>query len=115
MKKGINPQQLRSYTMDEICNILGVGYVITGEVNIRTTGYVSTGTNNVYTKPKPGSTSTVVINTNQIKETYQTLVHLHIYNFNGAALYNRSKESVWNTPDAYKITLNYLLKRTPLQ
>jgi TolB-like protein len=123
LKKGINPQQLRAYTMDEIANLLGVGFVMTGEVNMRSTGFTQSGTQSVYqnsnsnsTKPVGASTSstTTVFNNNKVVESFATTVSLKIYNDNGSTLFTRSRESIWNVPDAYKATLSYLLKRTGL-
>jgi hypothetical protein len=123
LKKGINPQQLRAYTMDEIANLLGVGFVMTGEVNMRSTGYTQAGSQSVYQNNnnnynKPGGTSsqtnTTVVTNNKVTESFATSVILKIYNDKGSAIFTRSRESVWNIPDAYKATLNYLLKRTGL-
>lgn len=121
LRRGINPQQLRAYSMDELCSILGVGFIMTGEVSMRSTGYVATGSQQTiqtnrpgYNKPGTTTTSTVTVQNNRWNETYNTVVNLHVYNQQGGTIFNRSKESVWSTPDAYKITLNYLLKRTPL-
>lgn len=123
LKKGINPQQLRAYTMDEIANLLGVGFVMTGEVNMRSTGYTQAGTQSIYQnnnnnsiKPVGTSTnsSTTVINSSKVVESFATQVSLKIYNDKGSTLFTRSRESVWSVPDAYKATLNYLLKRTGL-
>ena len=123
LKKGINPQQLRAYTMDEIANLLGVGFVMTGEVNMRSTGYTQAGSqsvyqnnNNNYNKPGGSSsqTNTTVVTNNKVTESFATGVTLKIYNDKGSTIFTRSRESVWNIPDAYKATLNYLLKRTGL-
>lgn len=121
LKKGINPQQLRAYTMDEIANLLGVGMVMVGEVNLRSTGFSQASTQTVFqnnNKPvKPSgffNSNTTVINNRRVVENFATNVTLRIYNESGATMFVRSKESFWSTPDAYKITLNYLLKRTGL-
>lgn len=123
LKKGIDPQQLRAYTMDEIANLLGVGYVMSGEVSMRSNGFVQSGTQTVYqnnnnTVTKPGgtstTTSTTTINNNKYVESFATTVSLKIHNETGSVIYTKSRESVWSVPDAYKATLNYLLKRTGL-
>ncbi|MFN5133673.1 MAG: hypothetical protein ACK5DG_00045 [Chitinophagaceae bacterium] len=126
LKKGISAEQLRAYTMDELCSILGVGYIITGEVMMRSTGVSSSGSQTTYqttrpsTKPiyKPGQTSTTTssstFSTITYKENYQTTVNLFIYNSSGSPIFSKSKVSVWSNADAYKTTLSYLMKRTPL-
>ena len=109
--------------MDEIANLLGVGFVMTGEVNMRSTGYTQAGSqsvyqnnNNNYNKPGGSSsqTNTTVVTNNKVTESFATGVTLKIYNDKGSTIFTRSRESVWNIPDAYKATLNYLLKRTGL-
>ena len=123
MRKGIDPQQLRAYTLDELANILGVGFILTGEVNMRLVGYSQVGSQSVYQNTKPvqkpnGSTttsgSTLTIQNNKVIENYATFVSLKVYNDRAGVVFSRSKESVWSTPDAYKATLSYLLKRTGL-
>lgn len=125
LKKGINAQQLRAYTMDELCSILGVGYIISGEVMMRSTGVSSSGSQTIYqtTKPsakpvyKPGQTTTTTSSTISnitYKENYQTSVTLFIYDSKGTPVFSKSRVSVWSSTDAYKVTLSYLMKRTPL-
>lgn len=123
LKKGIKPQELRAYTMDELCSILGVGYIITGEIQLRNTGAISSGSQTTIqntrpgTKPtgKPGQTVTTTTTTsNNFTKTYQTTVKLLIFDAAGRTVYAKDRTSIWSSADAYKLTLNYLLKRTPL-
>lgn len=125
LKKGINPQQLRAYTMDELCSILGVGHIITGEIQVLYTGATQTGTQTTYqnnrpvVRPtqKPGqtvTTTTTTYGTNRVYEQFQTTVRLRIFDTAGRTVYAKDRTSMWSSPDAYKPTLSYLLKRTPL-
>lgn len=115
LRKGIDPQQLRGYSADELCNILGVSYLVMGQVSVVTTGYTSTSTGSSKPTTVFGKPVTVNTTTTSTKENFNTTVTLNIYNTTGGLMYNRTKQSVWNTPDAYKITIDYLLKRSPLQ
>jgi hypothetical protein len=115
LRKGIDPQQLRGYSADELCNILGVSYLVMGQVNVVTTGYTSTSTGSTRPTTVFGKPVTVNTTTTSTKENFSTTVTLNIYNTTGGLMYNRTKQSVWNTPDAYKITIDYLLKRSPVQ
>jgi len=39
---------------------------------------------------------------------------MNVYNDKGDNIFNKDHESFWQTNDAYKITLKFLTKRTPL-
>jgi alpha-amylase/alpha-mannosidase (GH57 family) len=39
---------------------------------------------------------------------------LKIYNEKAQIVYNQNRKAFWNTEDAYKNTLEYLIKRSPL-
>lgn len=115
LRKGIDPQQLRGYSADELCNILGVSYLVMGQVNMVSTGFTSTSSATNRPTTVFGKPVNVTTTTTTGKENFSTTVTVNVFNTNGGLLYNRSKQSFWNTPDAYKITIDYLLKRSPLQ
>jgi hypothetical protein len=104
--------------MEDLCNILGVEYVISGVVNQNKT--TQTVTSNTYgqvktkddddKKDKKYNSSTY----GTAQQNYQTSLELGIYNDKGVTVYSQQRNSFWNTQDAYKNTLEYLLKRTPL-
>ena len=118
IKAGVTDQNIKGYTMEDLCNILGVEYVISGVVNQNKT--TQTVTTNTYgqtktkddddKKDKKYSSSTYGI----AQQNYQTSLDLGIYNDKGVTVYSQQRNSFWNTQDAYKNTLEYLLKRTPL-
>lgn len=115
IRKGINAQQLRGYTMNELCEILGVGYVVTGTVNVVTRGVNATSTSSTHNGTTIfGKPTTVTTQNTVVKDNLNTTVEINIFNDNGRLLYNRSKQSVWSTPDAYKLTISYLIKRIPM-
>ncbi|QEC45762.1 hypothetical protein [Pseudobacter ginsenosidimutans] len=118
IKAGITDQNIKGYTMEDLCNILGVEYVISGVVNQNKT--TQTVTSNTYgqvktkddddKKDKKYNSSTY----GTAQQNYQTSLDLGIYNDKGVTVYSQQRNSFWNTQDAYKNTLEYLLKRTPL-
>lgn len=120
VKAGINKENLKGYTMDDLCNLLGVEYIVKGTVTMNkttqtsyqsTSGSSTTKDNNKNNdKKKEMSTSTYGTTT----QNYQTNLSLAIYNDKGSNVYSQNRTSFWNTQDAYKSTLEYLLKRSPL-
>lgn len=124
IKAGINKETIKGYTMDDLCNILGVEYVVDGIVSINKTTQtnITSGNsnttyssknndkNNQYKSNEKSSGSVVSTST----QNYETSLTLSIYNDKGTSVYSQERRSFWNTQDAYKSTLEYLLKRCPL-
>lgn len=120
IKAGINEETIRGYTMGEICDILAVEYVLTGTITQNessVTNYSGSNTNAKSNKNKENSgrrfnssTSTYSSST----QNYETAVTMNIYTDKNSAIFSKDHRSFWPTDDAYKITLQYLLKRTPI-
>ncbi len=132
-KAGINNNNKNGYTMGEICNILGVEYVIQGTVSVEKTDVSSYSSTNVQTKNKStetattgkkdiigaiwstaskgsASASTYGIST----QNYATSINMNIFNDKGDNIFSQDHNSFWQTEDAYKVTLNFLAKKSPL-
>lgn len=121
IKAGVTKDNIKGFTMEDICNILGVEYVVDGIVsvnrgtqtnfgsasgNVKTNGNVWSD-NNSKTKVNSFSSSTSTQN-------YETTLELSIYNDRGESVYNQERKAFLNTQDAYRATLQYILKRCPL-
>ena len=130
-KAGITNNNLEGFTMGEIANILGVEYIIQGLVSIEKTSVTSFSntTSNSKTKnkahvDKKGHIIGDIWNSNNKKtnsstfgsstQNYSTNITMNIYSDKGDNLFSQDHQSFWNTQNAYKITLNYLAKRTPI-
>jgi hypothetical protein len=119
-KAGITKANMMNYTMGEICNILGVEYIVDGMVTQNRTSQSSYGSNTYSDKSKDsdksdtkkssgyGSTSSTSV------QNYATVMDMKIYNDKSEVVYNQNRKAFWNTEDAYKNTMEYLLKRSPL-
>ena len=130
LKAGITGQNVRSFTMGEICNILGVEYVVQGTITQDLTSVSSSGGS--YTDVKGGSVSgtrnigtvhtggtgysgSVSSSSSSVStQNYSTNVMMNIYTDKGETIFSQNHQSFWSSDDAYKVTLNYLLKRTPI-
>jgi hypothetical protein len=120
IKAGINSDNIKGYTMDELCNLLGVEYVIDGLVTVDRKSTSSTGSSQFKSTPsnsgKPsGSTQKASSFSNSTSmENYQSSLSLSIYNDKGNSVFSQERKSFFTTVDAYKSALEYLLKRSPL-
>ncbi|WP_156115557.1 hypothetical protein [Psychroserpens sp. Hel_I_66] len=123
---GINDEQ--NYSMGELCDILGVEYVVQGMVSIEETSqstYSTSKTNIQKNDKKPAKTFVGKLfddsGTNvksggysSTTQNYETTITMNIFNDKGDNIFSKDHESFWQNEDAYKVTLNFLAKRTPL-
>ncbi|MDF2191481.1 hypothetical protein [Paraflavitalea sp. CAU 1676] len=120
IKAGVTKESIKGYTMDDICNILGVEYVVEGIVNMNKTNQTSyqssSGTTTKKDDPKDDKSKKTYsdYSSGTTTQNFQTKLSLNMYNDKGATVYAQDRTSFWNTQDAYKSTLEYLLKRSPL-
>lgn len=121
IQAGVTKDKMRGFTMKDICNILGVEYIIDGSVT-QNKGY--------QTSSSGGSTSTNVKRNDADKvkgvssssstytnaaQRYDVSVGIHIYMDNNASIYNENHKAFFtNTDGSYSSPLEYLLKRSPL-
>jgi len=121
IQAGITKEKIRGFSMKDICDALGVEYVIDGSIT-QNKGYQTSSTNNSSnTKVKRndndkisgGSTSSSSYSS--AAQRYDVSVGLHIYMDNNASIYNQNHKAFFsNTDGSYSSPLEYLLKRCPL-
>ncbi len=117
IKAGINRQTIKGYTMEDICNVLGVEYVVDGLVTLNKTTQTVSQSNSGSTKSKDDDGKDRKYNSYSYgtsTQNFQTKLSLAIYNDKGTAVYDHDRTAFFNTQDAYTNTLEYLLKRSPL-
>lgn len=122
-KAGITLEGMRGFTYDEICNALGVEYVVSGTVK-QTKSQVVTNSTNENTKQvdptynrrgrqtSTGGYQTTTTQTQAVNDNYTTNVTMVIHNDQGGSVFNQNHTSTWSGPDAYKNTINFLWKKT---
>jgi hypothetical protein len=110
-KAGVHKDNMKGYTMDDLCNILSVEYVVEGVVTVNKSG-VSSQQTKTTDKSNDGSKQTSAHGT--AEQEYETTVLLSIYNDRGSPVFNQDRKSILSGQGAYKNTLEYLLKRSPL-
>ena len=126
-KAGVNNNNKDGFTMGEICNILNVEYVVQGIVSIERTSVSNYSNSTTKTKTKGDKKSSVIgdiwnagtrrsstSSSSTSVQDYSTNITMNVYTDKGENVFTKDHVSFWQTTDAYKITLNYLAKRTPL-
>ena len=124
-KAGVKVDNVRSFTNTELCNILGVEYLLRGTITTNMTNTTSSG-NASYSdgKVKSGSTdkngtsasssSGNVYSSTTSQQNYKTSVLMEIYMDDGKQVFSQERTSFWQSVDAYKNTIQYLLKKSPV-
>ncbi|RFM26906.1 hypothetical protein [Deminuibacter soli] len=119
-KAGITRETIMNYTMEEISTILGVEYIVSGMVTMNKTtqsnygsgSYSSSTKDNTKTDGQKSSGYGSTYSTST--QNYQTVMDFKIFNDKSEIVYNQNRKAFWPQRDAYKATLEYLLKRCPL-
>jgi len=123
-KAGVTPENVRSFTMQEMCNILGVEYLVRGTITTNLTSTTSSGSATYDQKNKSSSTdksgssgsksSGTVYSSGSSSQNFQTAVLMEVYTDDGKKVFGQDRTSFWQTIDAYKSTIQYLLKKSPI-
>lgn len=119
-KAGISRANMLNYTMAEIAGILGVEFIVDGMITQNRTTQTSYGnaTYNDNTKKKEDSdnkkSSGYSSSSSTSVQNYETRMDMKIYNDKSDIIYNQNRKAFWTTADAYKNTMEYLVKRCPL-
>ncbi|MCH5719391.1 hypothetical protein [Niabella hibiscisoli] len=116
-KAGINRANMSGYTMEELCNILSVEFIVDGTI----TQNLSSNTTNVSynsssKNDKNDAKRSTYETTNAVNRTnYETSVAINIYTDKNNALFTEERKALFvqNEGD-YDSPLQYLLKRCPL-
>lgn len=114
IKHNINSQNIAGFTPEELCHILGAEYIVIGGVTVLFTGSVSSGSQTKTKKDKDSKSTSYTFGSSSSYDKYKTQVELKMYSDQGQNIFSKSHESFWQTQDAYIITLQWLIKRSPL-
>lgn len=124
-KAGLNGSNLMTKTPAEMAELLGVEHVLYGIANVTIQGSSTYGSgvssiNGKSTEKKQDDTkktksSGTVFSSNNatVQTNYDTKIDLNLYNDQGTNEFSQSRNSFGNGFDAYRATINYLIKRCP--
>ena len=121
VKGGVTKDKIMGFTMKEICDILGVEYVVDGTVT-QSKGYQTSSTGGSTDAKVKRDGNEKVKGVSSSSSTYSNSVQrcaisvsLRIYMDTNANIYSQSHKAFWTTTDlSYSSPLEYLLKRCPL-
>lgn len=122
-KAGVSSDNIRNFTNQEICNILGVEYIVRGTITANITSSTSSGSATYDQKSQSGTdkkgsstdkTTGSVYSSSSSQQNYHTTVLMEVYQDDGKKVFGHDRTSFWQTVDAYKATIQYLLKKTPI-
>ena len=119
---GITKTTIMNYTMADICKALGVEYVVDGMVsqNSTTQNTYSNASYSAKVKDDNSKANTKTTATasgssySSTSQNYQSTTDMKIYNDKSEVIFSQNRTSFWSDGDAYKSTIEYLLKRCPL-
>ena len=136
MEAGVKNNNINGYTMGEICNVLDVEYVIQGLVSSEKSKRGNYSSNkpglegkqiyfddeaildnkshivgDIWNSTKKANNKTTP---NLVNDNYSTNININIFNNKGDHVFSKDHASFWGADEAYKITLNYLAKQTPI-
>jgi len=121
LKAGVTPATVRQFTPADICNILGVEYIVGGTITQNTGTATTSQYNNANVKtntnPKTNSSNNAKVNSSGSSTTtqnYKTSVTMNVYNDKGETVFSQEHSSVWSFDGAYKNAVEYLLKKLPI-
>ncbi|MBG9376907.1 hypothetical protein I5907_11710 [Panacibacter sp. DH6] len=120
IKAGATADKIRGFTMDELCAIIGVEYIIDATVTMDKTSQTSSQSGSIKGKEEYNSKD----NKNEVKastnsystsaQNYQTKITMNVFTDKNTNIFSQERQSFWNTTDAYVNSLQFLLKKTPL-
>jgi hypothetical protein len=122
IKAGVTRDNLEGFTWDEICNILGVEFIVEGTVNI-VKGMQSSSSNSSFNASSNnnnksfnnGNTKAYGSTTSTSAQYYETSVVMNVFNDKNQNIYTENHKAFLNSTNAqYNTTLQYLLKRIPI-
>lgn len=121
LKNDITRDKLRGYSMKEICDILGVEYLVDGTITqtkgamtTMSSGYSSTDVKRDNAE-KVKNVNNYGTNNGYTEQRYDMSVSLSIYTDADANIFSQSHKALLTTTDgSYNAPLEYLLKRSPL-
>ena len=114
VKNNLHVDNLIGLTPGEMANLLGVEYVIYGSVVITQTGVTNSSSNAYSSKSNGNRYNSTNFGSSTSSASFNTNVDMKIYNDQGQNIYADTHDSFWPDENAYEITLQYLIKRTPL-
>ena len=123
LKAGITLENMRGYTYDEICRVLGVQYVVSGSVKQTKHEVVTNYSNTTAKQTQPtynrrgrqtssGGVRANTTSSDVVNEKYNSKVSMDIHNATGTSVFSKDHTSSWSGSESYKSAITFLWKKT---
>lgn len=109
----VDYNNINDLSMPELANLLKVEYIIKCVLIINEKGYSSYSSSYGNGKKNKTSVSSYTSTYQSGHDDFETKVDFKIFNDHGELIYNRVKQSFWQTQDVYPLTLKFLFKKSP--
>jgi len=113
-KHNIDDKNIAGYLPAELAHLLGVEYIVMAMITIDQKGSRSTGGSVSSGKNNGNKYLGYVLGGSSTSNEFSTAVDMKIYDDEGNNIFAKSHQSFWPSENAYMVTLQYLIKRTPL-
>jgi len=114
IKHNIDEKNIAGYLPAELAHILGVEYIVMALITIDQKGSRTTGGSVNSGKNNGNKYLGYVLGGSSTSNEFSTAVDMKIYDDEGNNIFAKSHHSFFPNEDAYLVTLQYLIKRTPL-
>ncbi|ASZ12982.1 hypothetical protein KTO58_09440 [Chitinophaga pendula] len=112
-RNGVDGNTLSGYTYDELCKILGVGYIIHGGLSRSSKDEVQT-IQNKSTEVEDNKRNQTNMTNTTVERKYENQVAINIYNQRNERIYTNQRTAFFSSEDSYQDAMRYMLKRCPL-
>jgi len=129
IKAGMTKETIRGFSPAEICKVLDVEFIVQATITQDKTGTTASSSQSNYYDSKGKTTYNAGYNNNKTlysnsgssygsgfsstSDSYQTVVTMSAVDNTGKSVFSDSHRSFWAFDSAYKLALQYMLKRTP--
>lgn len=114
IKHGVNSSNIDGFTPAELCEVLGAEYIVMGTVSVLYTSTTNYSGSSQTSKKDDKKNTRYTSTSSSSTDNFKTQVDMKMYTDQGQNIYANSHTSFWQTQDAYTLTLQWLIKRSPL-
>ena len=113
MRNGIDENNIKAYTFDELCKILGTEYIVQGSLSRSSKDNISSAETKTIKKDDDRINQNKASNT-VVEKTYQNEVTILIYNWQNSKIFGTRRTALLDNESSYKDALLFILKRCPV-
>ncbi|KIA88151.1 hypothetical protein [Kaistella jeonii] len=120
-RAGAKKENIANFTMEDLCEIVGAEYIITGTVSQTKADKIENERGRVEVKPETKGNDVltgitgIATGSKSKQQNYNVAVTVHIYKDDNTSIYSRSHKAFFPSTDgSFADPLQYIMKRNPL-